>query len=357
MPQKTHVTVFLMKNSNCSLARLPHPQLLHRFSDLVIRDRRCTAEMLAVIAEVDQRKLWATHACPSMFAFCVGHFHMSEAVTAKRICAALTARRFPVIFAMVTRGELHLSAIHQLAKHLTDDNHIALPNRAKHMSSRDIEQLVAEIAPKPDVPSRIRALPRRSECSIPNAIKVAAEREPRVSAEKEMATSCKRSAETARGQTNVPELSVAAPTITSPAATEFRRSNKPVVALSPRRDKIQITVDQDTHDKLRILQDLLSHQYPHTDPAVIVSQALDRLLTATLKKKAAMTDRPRPKRDSSGNKAEPTINIKLIWISGVSSWTACESPTFRGACPGTGGAKRVHGSRKPRLDPLRVSRL
>jgi 5-methylcytosine-specific restriction endonuclease McrA len=87
----------------------------------------------------------------------------------------------------------------------------------------------------------------------------------------------------------------------SPAA---RRNNKPVVALSPRRYKIEITVDQDTHDKLRILQDLLSHQNPDADPAVIVSQALDLLLTETLKKKAAMTNQPRRKRESDGSQPE-----------------------------------------------------
>lgn len=89
-----------MEKLKGTLAVLSHSQLLHRFSDLVCRDRRCTAEMLGVIAEVDHRKLWATQACPSMFAFCVERFNMSEAVTAKRIWAARTARRFPVIFAI-----------------------------------------------------------------------------------------------------------------------------------------------------------------------------------------------------------------------------------------------------------------
>jgi hypothetical protein len=143
-----------------SLSVLSPSQLLDRFGDLVHRDRRCSAEMLGVIAEIDHRKIWAAQACPSMFAFCVEHFHMSEAVAAKRIRAARTARRFPVIFGMVARGELHLSAIQQLAKHLTETTHRSLLQRAKHKSSREIELLVAEIAPKPDIASRVRALPR-----------------------------------------------------------------------------------------------------------------------------------------------------------------------------------------------------
>jgi hypothetical protein len=66
-----------------------------------------------------------------------------------------------------------------------------------------------------------------------------------------------------------------------------------VVALAPRRYKIEITVDQQTHDQLRTLQDLLGHRIADADPAIIVSRAIDRLLVDTLAKKAALTDRTR----------------------------------------------------------------
>jgi hypothetical protein len=94
-----------------------------------------------------------------MFTFCMERFHMSEQVTAKRLWAARTARRFPVVLEMVARGELHLSAIHLLARHLTSENHVQVLGRARHKSSREIERLVAELAPRADVPSRIRAMP------------------------------------------------------------------------------------------------------------------------------------------------------------------------------------------------------
>lgn len=70
-----------------------------------------------------------------------------------------------------------MSAVHQLAKHLTEDNHRELLERAKHKSSREIERLVAEIAPKPDVPSCVRPLPRRREASIASALGMVVERE------------------------------------------------------------------------------------------------------------------------------------------------------------------------------------
>src|SRR6188474_1296455 len=150
------ISVF-MPTSFDSVAKLSEQELLDHFAGLVVRDRRTTAALLVAIAEIDERKLWARHACSSMFSFCMERFHMSEQVTAKRIWAARTARRFPVV--LVARGELHLSAIHLLARHLTTENHLRVLERARHKSSREVERLVAELAPRADVASRIRAMP------------------------------------------------------------------------------------------------------------------------------------------------------------------------------------------------------
>jgi hypothetical protein len=88
-----------------------------------------------------------------MFAFCTKRFHMSEAVAARRIRAGRATCRFPCILGMVARGELHLSGIHQLAGHLTEENGEEVLRRARHRSMREVERLVAEISPKPDVTS------------------------------------------------------------------------------------------------------------------------------------------------------------------------------------------------------------
>ncbi|MFT4571232.1 MAG: hypothetical protein ACI91F_002121, partial [Candidatus Binatia bacterium] len=55
----------------------------------VIADgRHNTVQLLIAMNEIDERKLWAKHACSSMFAFCMERYHMSEGMTAKRIWAA-----------------------------------------------------------------------------------------------------------------------------------------------------------------------------------------------------------------------------------------------------------------------------
>jgi hypothetical protein len=60
---------------------------------------------------------------------------------------------------MLHDGRLHLSGIGKLAPHLTDENCEKLLARAAHQSKRRIEELVAEVSPRPDVPPSIRKLP------------------------------------------------------------------------------------------------------------------------------------------------------------------------------------------------------
>ena len=55
----------------------------------------------------------------------------------------------------------HLSAIAKLAPHLTPRNREALLKQATHRSKRQIEELIAELAPRPDAPALMRKLPER----------------------------------------------------------------------------------------------------------------------------------------------------------------------------------------------------
>ena len=97
-----------------NLLSLPDDDLLVRFGDAVDRDNQHGADLLRFIAEIDRRRLWAALGHSSMFGFCSERFHMSEGVAYKRIGVARLARRFPSIFDMVGRGELHLSGVLRL---------------------------------------------------------------------------------------------------------------------------------------------------------------------------------------------------------------------------------------------------
>jgi hypothetical protein len=64
---------------------------------------------------------------------------------------------------MLRDGRLHLSGIARLAPHLTCQNAEAILRRASGMSHREIRELVAELAPRPDVAPSVRRLPARPE--------------------------------------------------------------------------------------------------------------------------------------------------------------------------------------------------
>ena len=68
------------------------------------------------------------------------------------------AREHPLLLTLLADGRLHLTAIAKLAPHLTPENREALLNRAAHRTRREIEELVAEIAPRADAPAVMRKL-------------------------------------------------------------------------------------------------------------------------------------------------------------------------------------------------------
>src|SRR5688572_7829914 len=133
--------------------------LLAELERAVECERRAAAHLIALLVEVDSRKLYAQQGCSSLFTFCVQILHLSKHAAYLRIEAARCARRFPAILDRLSDGLLHLSAVSLLGPQLTEENHLELLESAKHKSKRDVEQLVARLKPQPDVPPIVRKLP------------------------------------------------------------------------------------------------------------------------------------------------------------------------------------------------------
>ena len=89
------------------LSALTDEELLLHLSDASKQSRRGEAALVAHIAEVDARGLYAREASPSMFRFCVDVLHLSEAEAFRRINAARLSRRFPVLLTMLEDGRIH----------------------------------------------------------------------------------------------------------------------------------------------------------------------------------------------------------------------------------------------------------
>jgi hypothetical protein len=150
---------------NHLLTHLGDADLLRQLTALVARDRVNTAMLLAYLAEVDARRLYAPAGYPSMHAFCVERLRFSDDAAYRRIRAARAARQFPPLFTAVSDGRLSLAAVSLLAPHLTHENVTALIEAATHKRKIEVEEFLAERFTSSDAPpspvTRIRVIPAK----------------------------------------------------------------------------------------------------------------------------------------------------------------------------------------------------
>jgi hypothetical protein len=243
------------------VGRLSDDDLVAQVQRAAAHERRATAELIALLMELDSRRLYLAQGCSSLFTYCTQVLHLSEHAAYGRIEAARATQRFPVILEKLADGSLNLTAIGLLSPHLTPTNHLDVLEAARHKSKCEVEQLVARLNPRPDVRPVVRKLPEVPAVQRQIVVDRCADSAPSQVAPPSVPTSPKRLAE--------------------------------VKPLAPERYRIQFTVGRKTYEQLRRVQDLLRHSIPNGDPAAIFERALELLLADLLKRKLAATDRPR----------------------------------------------------------------
>jgi hypothetical protein len=232
-----------------SLSHLSDDALLRRLARLVARDRATTAALLAHIAEVDSRRLYAPAGYPSMHAYCVGELRLSEDAAWKRIQAARAARRVPGLLDALVEGRLHLSAVCLLAPHITVENASELIEAATHRSKSEIEALLMRLFSRPEGLPLAPGQARRDEELAPGQV------------------NRDKSGDAEHAPAHVVDQRVLAPTH------------------SPERVSLHITISKSTHEKLRCAQALLSHAVPSGDHAQVLDRALDALISQLERRK------------------------------------------------------------------------
>ena len=160
------------------VSRLSNEVLVCELRTSVAQDGPHTARQVELMAEVERRRLFAPAGYPSMFAFCIGELHLSEDAAYKRIRVARAARRSPRVLVALAEGHVHLSGLTLLAHYfnpavkgtpIPDPAMVdELLTAATHKSRRQIERLLAERFPRPDV-ARTRRRTSRSCGSAPVA--------------------------------------------------------------------------------------------------------------------------------------------------------------------------------------------
>ena len=239
-----------MNTNTLALAsNLSDHDLLARLIRLASAEREASAELVAHLAALDLRpSVYAALGHGSLFDYCTGALRLSEDAACSRIAVARACRRFPAILDALASGDVSLTSVRLLAPHLTPENHQDVLARACGRKRPAIEALVAELAPRPDVPTSVRKLP------VPSPVL------------------------THSVSTAPPPPLESSPPMPSPAVPP-RSTHRPIVqTTSPERYRVQFTMGKESHDKLRRVQDLLRREIPSGDAGVIFERALDLLL-------------------------------------------------------------------------------
>jgi hypothetical protein len=347
--------------STHALKTIPDDELLRRLADLLCQSRRTEADLVAHIGEVDARRLYAREAAPSMFAYCTQRLHLSDAEAYLRIAAARASREHPVLLEMLADGRLHLTAVAKLAPHLTPENRESLLARATHKSKREIEELIAELAPRPDVPEVVGKLPAcrvvtppapsgalSLRAAIPGAVPVSV-RDHRVASTVELRPDAVAGHPLERRMDGVAMDPNGAegdrmelhPDAVATANAELRpdavagppapgHARPPVVEpLAPARYKIQFTASAELRDKLERLRALMRSSVPDGDLAVVIEQAVAEKLERLESTHLARTKTP--ERTLLAHSAAPSP-------SGLSPSTG-RSPLSAARCAPSGGSR------------------
>jgi hypothetical protein len=111
-------------NVLASAAALSDADLIARLDTLAGREREALTELLAHLASLDQRpSVYAALGYGSLYAYCTQALRFSEDAACARIDVARACRQFPTILDLLSAGEMSLSSVRLLKRHLTATNH------------------------------------------------------------------------------------------------------------------------------------------------------------------------------------------------------------------------------------------
>ena len=239
------------------LGQLSDAELLRRTSALVLVEHGSVADVVEHLSEIDRRRLYLEHAYPSLYALCVEYFGYSENSSLKRIRVARLALEFPRVLDELRSGAIQLTGLLMLAPHLNETNAEALLAEARYKKRRQLERLIAQWFPRPDVPPSMQLLGVDAAPTTP-----------------------------------VPS----GPTASTirPGATDSAARPK-LEPLSAERYLVQFTASAELRAKLERAMELLSHSVPSGDLPLLVERAFDALIERELKRRTG-NGKPRKRR-------------------------------------------------------------
>jgi 5-methylcytosine-specific restriction endonuclease McrA len=145
------------------LERLSSEDLDRSARELAVRGKQDDACLIAHIAEIGKRDYHLELRYGSLFEYCVDRLNLSEGAVYRRTQVARVCRRYPQILEALSTGRLHLTGASLVAPHLTEDNVESVITQAQGKTRRDIEKLLATLAPKEAFEPSFRKQPSREK--------------------------------------------------------------------------------------------------------------------------------------------------------------------------------------------------
>jgi len=171
-----------------------------------------------------------------------------------------------------------LTGLRLLVPHLTEKNQAKVLAEAAGKSKREIEEIVARLAPREPVPALIRRIPGRGVVHVSAYMRMAPSSE-------------------SRPEKTSDDRPMEQPRIEQPRPT--------FVPLTAEFFKVQFTATRGFRDRLREAQGLLRHSVPSGDMETIIGKALDLLIEQVKKERFAVGRKGRKGKTTSG---EPTAS-------------------------------------------------
>lgn len=128
-------------------------------SGLLGAGARVEARIVAHLAEAEERRLHLLAGCSSMYDYCHKRLGLSDYEAFIRIATARVARKYPVVFEMLERRELNLTAVCEVRKLLTVENHRELLAEISGKTKLKIREILAHRYPQADAPTSLTRLP------------------------------------------------------------------------------------------------------------------------------------------------------------------------------------------------------
>jgi 5-methylcytosine-specific restriction endonuclease McrA len=293
-----------------SLSHLSNETLDHDLTFHAFQGHANTAVVLAHIAEYDRRRRYLSAGYPSMHAYCVHRLRFSEDAAYKRIQAARTAREFPAIFGAIADGRLHLTGLGMLCPYLTTGNAKELLRAAENKTKAEIEMILRQRFPGSELLPMVTARSSQTHCSGELAPAQAGDcGQPSVPAPQHELAPAQVGHDT-QPSAPWPEHELAPAQVHGPAP----RSR--LAPLAQDRDEFYVSMPRSTGDKLRYLQELLSHRVPSGDIPTVLDRAFDLAIQVLEKQIFGATDRPRATQRplKSGSRHISRAVRHAVWI-------------------------------------------